>query len=49
VLTMNVDSLEWPLMVLAQLDADFEVEVPPELRDLVRGTAERFTRAAARC
>ena len=26
VLTMNVDSLEWPVMVLAHLEADFEVE-----------------------
>ncbi len=47
VLTMNVDSLEWPLMVLANLDADFEVESPAELQALVRGTAERFVRASA--
>ena len=47
VLAMNVDSLEWPVMVLANLEADFEVEGPPELRDLVSGTAERFSRAAA--
>jgi predicted DNA-binding transcriptional regulator YafY len=48
VLTMNVDSLEWPVMVLANLEADFEVEGPPELSDLISGTAERFSRAAAR-
>jgi hypothetical protein len=47
VLAMNVDSLEWPVMVLANLETDFEVEGPPELRDLVRGTAERFSRAAS--
>ena len=29
VLLMNVDSLEWPVMVLANLEADFEVEGPP--------------------
>ena len=46
-LAMNVDSLEWPVMVLANLEADFEVEGPPELRDLVSGTAERFSRAAS--
>lgn len=47
-LTMNVDSLEWPLMVLAQLGAHFEAEAPAELQDLVRGAADRFVRAAAR-
>ena len=47
VLTMNVDSLEWPLMVLAHLDADFDVESPAELQAMVRGTAERFVRASA--
>ena len=46
VLTMNVDSLEWPVLVLAQLEADFEVEGPPELRDLVSRTAVRFAQAA---
>ena len=46
-LEMNVDSLEWPVMVLANLEADFEVEGPQELKDLVRGTAERFGRAAS--
>jgi hypothetical protein len=35
-------------MVLANLEADFEVEGPQELQDLVRGTAERFGRAASR-
>ena len=44
-LEMNVDGLEWPVMVLTQLDADFEVESPPELRDLLVRTAERFSRA----
>jgi hypothetical protein len=44
---MNVDSLEWPVMVLARLESDFEVEGPPELRDLISGTAERFGRAVS--
>jgi predicted DNA-binding transcriptional regulator YafY len=45
VLSMNVDSLEWPLVVLAQLEADFEVQSPPELQEMVARTAERFGRA----
>lgn len=32
VLEMNVDSLQWPVMVLAQVGAPFEVESPAELR-----------------
>lgn len=41
-LLMNVDSLEWPVMVLAGLEGGFVVESPPELIDLVRRTARRF-------
>jgi predicted DNA-binding transcriptional regulator YafY len=44
-LEMNVDTLDWPLMVLANLDADFEVETPAELGDLIRRTGSRFARA----
>jgi predicted DNA-binding transcriptional regulator YafY len=44
-MTMQTDSLDWPLMVLAHLDSDFTVESPPELVDLVAGAAERFRRA----
>jgi len=46
VLDMNVDSLEWPVMVLAQLEADFVVESPAELTDLLTRTAARFAGAA---
>ena len=46
VLEMNVDSLEWPVMVLAQLEADFEVESPTELIELLARTAARFARSA---
>jgi predicted DNA-binding transcriptional regulator YafY len=46
VLRMNVDSLEWPVVVLAQLEGDFEVESPPELQELVARTAARFGAAA---
>ena len=46
VLEMSVDSLEWPVMVLAQLEADFEVECPTELTELLTRTAARFAKAA---
>jgi predicted DNA-binding transcriptional regulator YafY len=45
VLEMNVDSLDWPLFVLATTDAPFAVESPPELLDALRRTAARFTRS----
>ena len=33
---MNVDTLEWPMFMLANIDADFVVESPLELADAVR-------------
>lgn len=45
-LTMNVDDLQWPVMVLAQVGADFAVESPPELAAEVRRVADCFSRAA---
>ncbi len=45
-LEMNVDDLQWPVMVLAQVGADFTVESPPELREKVADVAERFGRAS---
>jgi len=47
VLEMNVDSLEWPLMVLVGTGADFVVESPRELAEQVAEVAERFSRVAA--
>ncbi|MEI5674184.1 MULTISPECIES: helix-turn-helix transcriptional regulator [unclassified Nocardioides] len=44
-LEMNVDDLQWPLMVLAQVGADFRIDGPPELADQVRRAAEIFSRA----
>jgi len=41
-LEMNVDALEWPVMVLTQLDRDFTVEGPPELLGLLSRAARRF-------
>lgn len=44
-LTMEVDDLSWPLMVLASVGADFEVERPAELAEEVRRVVEQFSRA----
>jgi predicted DNA-binding transcriptional regulator YafY len=44
VLEMNVDTLDWPMFMLANLDADFTVESPPELAAAVSRVAERFAR-----
>jgi hypothetical protein len=45
VLEMNVDSLEWPVYMLANIDADFTVESPPELVEAAARTAARFARS----
>lgn len=46
-LQMNVDSLDWPVMVLSAVGADFEIAGPPELVGHIRALGIRFTRAAA--
>ena len=46
-ITMAVDWFEWPMMLLADIGAEFEVEGPEELADLIRNVGERFTRAGA--
>ncbi|REE98300.1 helix-turn-helix transcriptional regulator [Thermomonospora umbrina] len=45
-LTMHVDALDWTVMVLATVDAGFEVIRPAELRDRLRSVADHFDRAA---
>jgi predicted DNA-binding transcriptional regulator YafY len=45
VLEMNVDTLEWPMFMLANVDADFTVESPPELVTVVGAAAARFGRS----
>lgn len=47
VLRMNVDSLEWPAMVLAQVGAEFSEVEPPELRAALGRTAALFARATS--
>jgi predicted DNA-binding transcriptional regulator YafY len=44
-LEMNLDSLEWPVVVLLGLDADFTVESPAELVDLLDRASRRFAAA----
>lgn len=46
VLEMNVDDLDWPVMVLAASGADFEVESPPELVERVAEVGARFSRCS---
>jgi predicted DNA-binding transcriptional regulator YafY len=45
VMTMNTDTLDWPMMVLSNVDADFRIEHPPELAERTAHAADRFTRA----
>jgi predicted DNA-binding transcriptional regulator YafY len=42
---MTADDLEWPVLALAQLDAEFVVIEPPELVAYIRVLARRFRRA----
>ena len=44
---MTADMLEWPVMGLGLIGADFQVISPPELIDWVRDWGARFSRAAA--
>ena len=46
VLEMNVDDLDWPVMVLAGSGAELVVESPPEHAERVAEVGARFTRAA---
>lgn len=43
VMRMSTDWLDWPLMAITSIDADFTVESPPELADLVRRAAVRLS------
>ncbi|WP_185995257.1 helix-turn-helix transcriptional regulator [Nocardioides campestrisoli] len=43
-LQMNADSLEWPVMLLATLDAEFVVESPPELDEALAAVGARLSR-----
>ncbi|NYI43684.1 putative DNA-binding transcriptional regulator YafY [Nocardioides aromaticivorans] len=43
-MTMDTDTLDWPVLVLAGLDCDFEVEAPDELHALLARFAARISR-----
>ena len=45
VLQMSTDWLDWPLMTITAIDADFTVESPPELVERVRAAAVRLSSA----
>ncbi len=47
VLEMNVDDLDWPVMVLAGSGAEFVVESPPDLAEKVAEVGNRFGRTGA--
>jgi hypothetical protein len=42
---MTADSLDWPVMALGAVDADFQVVAPPELLDRVLDWGRRFSQA----
>ncbi|NUS73513.1 MAG: YafY family transcriptional regulator [Corynebacteriales bacterium] len=46
-LSMNVDELSWPMLILSDVSAEFVVEQPAELAHLVRRAGERFIRATS--
>jgi predicted DNA-binding transcriptional regulator YafY len=48
VLEMGTDTLDWPMFVLATVDADFTVESPPELAEASTRAGERFARSGHR-
>jgi hypothetical protein len=45
---MTSDTLDWPLLALGAVGAEFEVSSPPELVDHLRGRADLFRRAVDR-
>ena len=42
---MTTDSLDWPIMALGTVGADFGVLAPPELIERIRDWCDRFSRA----
>lgn len=47
VVRMSAESLDWPVLVLAAVGAEFEVVEPAEFRDYVRTVGDLFLRATA--
>ncbi len=46
-MSMTSENLDWPMLALGAVGADFEVVSPPELSERVREWAERFSRATS--
>ncbi|WP_204358268.1 YafY family protein [Streptosporangium sp. 'caverna'] len=44
-LHMSVDAFDWPVMILAAVDAEFDVVQPAEFRDHIHALGELFLRA----
>jgi predicted DNA-binding transcriptional regulator YafY len=47
-LRMSIDTFDWPTLLLTALEVDFDVVGPPEFREYLRTTGERFLRAGDR-
>lgn len=47
VMEMSVDQLGWPLMILGEVGAEFQVESPPALIEAVAEVADRFGRSGS--
>jgi predicted DNA-binding transcriptional regulator YafY len=45
-LVIETDSLDWPVLALSALGAEFEVVGPPEFAVYLRDCGERFARCA---
>ncbi len=45
-MVLNTDTLDWPVMILANLDCAFTVEGPAELGELLERVGRRFVRSA---
>ncbi|WP_220794734.1 helix-turn-helix transcriptional regulator [Nocardioides pelophilus] len=46
-MVLNTDTLDWPVMILANLDCAFTVEGPAELSELLERVGRRFVSAGA--
>jgi predicted DNA-binding transcriptional regulator YafY len=44
---LDVDELQWPVMIFAAFRAEFRVEEPAELHEYLRATGEQFLRSIA--
>lgn len=46
-MTLNTDTLDWPVLILANFDCDFEVEQPAELGELLGRLSARIAASAS--